>query len=102
MNQILIDRFQLPIESKETFLERVKINRDFIKTLEGFCEDHAFIREENGKIQFVTIAIWKDKHSLDKAKEMVFLEYKKQGFVMPDFLKANLIQIERDIYERLP
>ncbi|TGM81523.1 antibiotic biosynthesis monooxygenase [Leptospira mtsangambouensis] len=101
MNQILIDRFQLPVESKGTFLERAKINRDFIKSLEGFCEDQAFIREENGMIQFVTIAIWKDKQCLEKAKEMVFLEYKKQGFVMPDFLKTNSIQIERGIYEMM-
>ncbi|PJZ86544.1 antibiotic biosynthesis monooxygenase [Leptospira harrisiae] len=102
MTQILIDRFQLPAESKEFFLERVKINRNFIQTIEGFISDQAFIREENGKIQFVTIATWKNKQSLDHAKTLVIAEYNKQGFDMNDFLKKHLIQINREIFEMLP
>ncbi|TGL37825.1 antibiotic biosynthesis monooxygenase family protein [Leptospira perdikensis] len=99
MNQILIDRFQLPKESKEPFLARVQINRDFIKNIEGFMGDQVFIREENSGIQFVTIATWKDKESLENAKTLVVAEYQKQGFVMPEFLKSHSIQIEREIYE---
>lgn len=102
MNQILIDRFDFPKESKEPFLERVKINRDLIKTIDGFLGDETYIREENGRIQFVTIAIWKDQGSLDNAKTLVFSEYQKQCFVMPDFLVRHSIKIERGIYERMP
>ncbi|MCW7481334.1 antibiotic biosynthesis monooxygenase family protein [Leptospira kanakyensis] len=101
MNQILIDRFHLPTESKKIFLERVKINRDFIKNIDGFLGDQTYIREEENKIQFVTIATWKDKQSLENAKTLVFAEYEKQGFVMPEFLKENSIQIEREIYEKM-
>lgn len=101
MNQILIDRFELPKEAKEEFLERVKINRGFIKTIPGFLGDEAYIQEGNDKIRFVTIATWEDQTSLDNAKTLVFAEYQKQGFVMQDFLKNHSIQIERAIYERL-
>ncbi|TGK87134.1 antibiotic biosynthesis monooxygenase [Leptospira noumeaensis] len=101
MNQILIDRFRLPAESKKIFLERVKINRDFIKNIDGFLGDQTYIREEQNKIQFITIATWKDKQSLENAKTLVFTEYEKQGFVMPEFLKENSIQIEREIYEKM-
>ncbi len=101
MNQILIDKFHLPKESKEKFLERVEINRNLIKNLEGFLGDSAYIREENNKIQFVTIATWKNKQSLENAKAVVFAEYQKQNFVMPEFLREYSIQIEREIYEKV-
>ncbi|TGL90973.1 antibiotic biosynthesis monooxygenase [Leptospira congkakensis] len=101
MNQILIDRFRLPKEAKEIFLERVKANRDFIKNLDGFLGDQIFIREETGEIHFITVATWKDKQSLENAKTLVFSEYQKQAFVMPEFLKTHSIQIEREIYEKV-
>ncbi|EMY70000.1 antibiotic biosynthesis monooxygenase family protein [Leptospira vanthielii] len=101
MNQILIDRFDLPKEAKEVFLERVKVNRDFIKTIDGFLGDEAYICEKNGNIQFVTVATWKDQTSLDNAKALVFAEYQKQGFVMPEFLARHSIRIEREIYVRM-
>ncbi|GBF43015.1 antibiotic biosynthesis monooxygenase [Leptospira ellinghausenii] len=49
----------------------------------------------------MTIATWKDQTSLNNAKALVFSEYQKQGFVMPDFLALHSIQIERAIYARL-
>ena len=101
MNQILIDRFEFPQEAKEVFLERVKINRNFIKTIPGFLGDEAYIQEGNDKILFLTIATWENQTYLDNAKTLVFSEYQRQGFVMPDFLKNHSIQIERAIYERM-
>ncbi|HJY13300.1 MAG TPA: hypothetical protein VJ304_10975, partial [Flavobacterium sp.] len=36
MKQIFIDKFTVPEKSKQEFLERVRINRNFIKHLNGF------------------------------------------------------------------
>ncbi|EMY61524.1 antibiotic biosynthesis monooxygenase [Leptospira terpstrae] len=101
MNQILIDRFEFPKEAKEVFLERVKQNRDLIKTISGFLGDTAYIHEAEDKILFVTVATWENKTSLDNAKTLVFAAYQKQGFVMPEFLALHSIKIERAIYERM-
>ncbi|MCT8333011.1 antibiotic biosynthesis monooxygenase [Leptospira sp. 85282-16] len=101
MNQILIDRFQLPKEAKDVFLKRVKINRDFIKTLPGFLGDEVYFCEKNKNISFVTVAKWKDSDSLENAKALVFSEYQKQNFHMTDFLEKNSIQLEREIYEKI-
>lgn len=101
MNQILIDRFEFPQEAKEVFLERVKINREFIKTIPGFLGDEAYIQEGNDKILFLTIATWENQTCLDNAKKLVFSEYQRQGFVMPDFLTRHSIRIEREIYKRM-
>lgn len=101
MNQILIDRFEFPQDAKEVFLERVKINREFIKTIPGFLGDEAYIQEGNDKILFLTIATWENQTCLDNAKTMVFSEYQRQGFVMQDFLTRHSIRIEREIYKRM-
>ncbi|TGM37873.1 antibiotic biosynthesis monooxygenase [Leptospira biflexa] len=101
MNQILIDRFQIPKEAKEVFLKRVKINREYIKTIPGFLGDEVFLCEKNNNILVVTVAKWKDKVSLQNAKALVFSEYQKQNFDMNHFLALNSIQIEREIFQNL-
>ncbi|TGM79504.1 antibiotic biosynthesis monooxygenase family protein [Leptospira bouyouniensis] len=101
MNQILIDRFQLPKEAKEVFLTRVKINREFIKTIPGFLSDEVYLCEKDNNILLVTVAKWKDQVSLQNAKALVISEYQKQNFDMPQFLALNSIQIEREIFQNL-
>ncbi|MCG6152133.1 antibiotic biosynthesis monooxygenase family protein [Leptospira bandrabouensis] len=101
MNQILIDRFQLPKKAMDVFLKRVNINRDFIKNIPGFLGDEVYFCEKNETIFFVTIAKWKDQVSLEKAKALVFSEYQKQNFDMPSFLAQHSIQMEREIYHKL-
>ncbi|AOP33236.1 antibiotic biosynthesis monooxygenase [Leptospira tipperaryensis] len=99
MQKILIDRFILPKSSQEEFFQRVKINRDFIKTLPGFIKDSAYSREEGDLLFFVTVAVWKDQEAIENAKKNVFSEYEKQGFDMPAMLKRLGISIERGIFE---
>jgi len=42
MQQIFIDKFIVPNKSKQEFLERVRINRNLIKHLNGFVNDNAY------------------------------------------------------------
>ncbi len=44
MKQIFIDKFLVPENAKQEFIERMNINRSFIKTLNGFNEDAAYER----------------------------------------------------------
>lgn len=100
MQKIFIDRFIVPVPSKEEFFQRVKINREFIKTLPGFIQDFAYIRAEEERIFFVTVAVWKDQESIENAKKSVFSEYEKQGFDMPGMLERLGISIERGVFEK--
>ena len=100
MKQIFIDTFIVPEQSKQEFLERVHINRNFIKQLEGFIKDEAYERtDENGNLIYMTIAVWENQAVLRKAKESVQAEYKKQGFnILEMFDRLNIV-MERNIYK---
>ena len=95
-----IDKFVVPMNAQEEFMERVKINRSFIRTLPGFVEDHAYERkDENGDLIFITIAVWENEEFVKKAKEVVQAEYKRQGFNMPQFLEQLHITMDRGLYK---
>lgn len=95
-----IDKFIVPAAAKQEFLERVTINRSFIKTLPGFVEDAAYERADGqGNLVFITVAVWLSEEAVQKAKEAVQAEYKKQGFDMPGMLKRLGIAMERGIYK---
>jgi steroid delta-isomerase-like uncharacterized protein len=99
-NQVnFIDKFHVPASAKQEFMERVKINRNFIKNLPGFIEDAAYERtDENGNLVFITIAVWENEDAVNKAKEAVQAEYKKQGFNMPEMLERLNITMDRGMY----
>ena len=94
-----IDKFFIPAAAKAEFYERMHINRSLIKKLPGFIEDAAYEYTDNdGNLVCVTVAQWENKEALNKAKEVVQAEYKKQGFDMPAMLKRLNIVIDRGIY----
>lgn len=100
MKQIFIDTFIVPGKSKQEFLERVSINRNFIKHLNGFIKDDAYERtDENGNLIYMTIAIWENEAVLKKAKETVQAQYKKEGFNISEMFERLNIVMERNIYK---
>lgn len=100
MKQIFIDTFIVPEKSKQEFLERVTINRNFIKHLNGFIKDHAYERtDENGNLIYMTIAVWENEAVLKKAKETVQAQYKKEGFNIFEMFKRLNIVMDRNIYK---
>lgn len=102
MKQIFIDKFIVPEKSKEEFLKRVSINRNFIKHLNGFIKDDAYERtDENGNLIYMTIAVWKNETVLKKAKEAVQAEYKKEDFNIVEMFDRLNIVMERNIYNEV-
>ena len=100
MKQIFIDTFIVPEKAKQEFLERVSINRNFIKHLNGFIKDDAYERtDENGNLIYMTIAVWENEAVLKKAKEIVQAQYKKEGFTISEMFERLNIVMERNIYK---
>jgi steroid delta-isomerase-like uncharacterized protein len=96
----LIDKFFIPAGAKDEFYERMKINRDFIKKLPGFIEDAAYTYpDENDNLICVTVARWRNMDFINKAREAVQAEYKRENFDMPGMLKRLNISIDRGIYK---
>jgi enolase len=100
MKQIFIDQFIVPATARQEFKERMKINRDFIKNLEGFIEDKAYERyDEQGNLICITTAIWQNEEVLQKAKEAVQQLYQQQSFDMKAMLQRLNVSMERHTYQ---
>jgi predicted ester cyclase/heme-degrading monooxygenase HmoA len=97
-----IDKFFIPAAANKEFHERMKANRNFIKTLPGFIEDAAYEYTDNdGNIICVTVARWESKEAMAKAKDAVQAEYKKEGFDMASFIQRLGVTIDRGVYTQL-
>jgi steroid delta-isomerase-like uncharacterized protein len=97
-----IDKFVVPEKAKQEFLERLKINRNFIKNLPGFVEDAAYeSTDEQGNLIFITIAVWESEDAVRKAKETVQAEYKREGFNLAAMLERLEITMDRGTYKNV-
>ena len=97
-----IDKFFIPAAAKKEFYDRMSINRDFIKKLPGFITDAAYVHtDDNGNLICVTVAQWESKEAMNKAREVVQAEYKKQGFDMAEMVKRLNITVDRGVYTEL-
>ena len=99
MKQIFIDQFIIPLNAQDEFIERMTINRNFIKTLPGFIEDIAYERfDEQQNMICITVAAWENETAIKNAKAAVLALYEKQGFDMPAMLERLVIKMERGLY----
>jgi len=99
--QFFIDKFIVPQSAKREFIERMNVNRNFIKNLPGFIEDNVYERtDERGNLIIVTVAMWKDEDAIKNAKGAVQALYRKEGFDMQGFLERLNIVIDRGLYKR--
>lgn len=97
-----IDKFFVPAAAIDEFRERMTKNRTLLKTLPGFIRDDAYsYKDSAGNLICVTIAVWKDHDAIEKAKQAVQAEYKKEGFDMPAMLSRLHITIDRGVYSAL-
>ena len=98
-----IDVFIVPQAAKPEFMERMKRSRDFIVTLPGFIEDTAYERiDEQGNLVCATIAVWTSEDAVNKARETVQAQYKKEGFNLQAMLqRLNITLKERGLYSTL-
>jgi heme-degrading monooxygenase HmoA len=102
MEQIFIDHFIVPQPAKTEFLERMAVNRNFIKDLPGFIGDQAYERrDDDGSFRYITIAVWTSEEALRHAKALVQTEYQREGFDLRAMLERLEIRMERELYSPL-
>lgn len=100
--KIFIDKFFVPANAAEEFVQRMDYNRTFLRKLQGFVSDQAYQQtDENENKIFITVAIWESLDAINKAKEAIQAEYKRIGFNMPDFIQKHDIKMEREIYQEI-
>ncbi|ATL46258.1 hypothetical protein COR50_03210 [Chitinophaga caeni] len=94
-----IDQFKVPNEALPAFEQRMALNREMIKKMEGFEGDTIYKFSSGDTTQLITVAHWRDAAALEQAKNKVIASYQAEGFDMPAQLKAWGIQMERGIYK---
>ncbi len=102
MRQVFIDKFVVPKNGVDEFVQRMNSNMGFIKALPGLIENAAFERtDEIGNEVVITVAVWESEDALKKAKEAVQTEYKRVGFNPTEmFARLNII-VDRGIYRQM-
>jgi predicted ester cyclase/heme-degrading monooxygenase HmoA len=99
---LFIDKFRMPVSSKQEFVERMNMNRSFIKNLPGFIEDHAYeYVDDKGTLFVVTVAHWQSREAISKAKEAVQAEYKRIGFDREELYRRLQIEMDRGMYTEI-
>jgi heme-degrading monooxygenase HmoA len=103
MQQVLIDLFRVPTESRPDFLKAANQAQSFIKTLPGFVDGYLYeqIGKEDG-YDYVTTAVWDSEAALKNAQAAVLLENQKQGVSRQEFFLKLKIERKRAIYQRSP
>ena len=97
-----IDKFLIPAPAISEFLERMTINRRFLKTLPGFIKDEAYqYMDENKNLICITIAEWASMDAMDKAREAVQAEYRREGFNPAEMMQRLNISMDRGVYHLL-
>lgn len=100
--QIFIDKFFIPQNAIDAFTERLNINRNFIKTLDGFIRDSTYqSTDEAGNMTCITVAVWENEEVLKKAKEAVHNEYQKQDFNPVQFMEELNVKMERGVFTEM-
>ena len=70
MEIVLIDKFIVPEESKERFLEEVHKSATFLRILLGFVEGFVYEKTDGeSRRNVVTTAVWQDEEAFQNAKK---------------------------------
>lgn len=103
MQQVLIDTFVVPEESKAELLEAARSTIAFIKSLPGFIEGYIFEKVGgDGTHNVVTTAVWESEAAYKNAMQAALAEYQKTGWSPKEIMQRLGVRVERAIYSREP
>ncbi len=103
MQRALVDIFVVPEESKPEFLEGAHGVQRFLKTLPGFVEGYLYEkRDQQGRCNYITVAVWESEEALESAKKATAAEFKKRDYDPQETRKKLKIESERAVYVRSP
>ncbi len=103
MEKVLIDRFTVPAEARNEFVETSNRAQSIVKTLPGFVEGYLFEQSSgDSHHNFITIAVWESEAAYDSARAVVPTEYQKHGFYPQETLQRLQVAVIRSVYDRKP
>ncbi|MDN3721287.1 antibiotic biosynthesis monooxygenase [Roseibium salinum] len=76
-----VDKFTVPLEAREAFLERLKTIRALLEGIDG-CRQNLVLEQgsDSGAAKFATIVEWRDQRALETAREKGCRRIPEGGF----------------------
>lgn len=103
MEKILIDKFIVPEESRQAFLDASRTIQAILKTLPGFVEGFVYEKTEgDGRQNILTTAVWASEEAYVNARKAVAAALQTRGLNPQEIMKGLDIEVERGVYERTP
>lgn len=97
----LVDRFEMPLDSRALFETQMNRNQEFIARLEGLVSHEVMIREENDRLVLMTVAEWANQQALDLAMKLVKAHHQETGFDPTGFLRQLGATMDREQFSAL-
>lgn len=103
MEIVVVDQFTVTKESLPVLLEKSRAIQPVLSAVPGFIEGHVYQREEaSAGPDLFTIAVWRDRESLEKAKNEVAAFLSHNNTNMQEMLSSLGASITRSVFTREP
>lgn len=98
-----IDKFSVPRESIEPFLERLREAHQFLDTLEG-CIQNRILQLDSGTSHFniMTLVEWRDVDSFERAKTRAMERHAASGVRPQELFKELGVEADLGNYKVVP
>jgi heme-degrading monooxygenase HmoA len=80
MEVVVIDSLVVPEESREVFLQRVRLSAEILKKVPGFVEGYVYEKKSGeSDVNIVTTAVWKDEEAFENAKKAIVRSFVRRN-----------------------
>lgn len=94
-----VDKFVVPSQARDEFLEKVRKTHQLLRTLPGFVQDLLLEQSSGpGEFNFVTIVEWDSSTSIENAKAAVMAMHKETNFAPQEMFARLGISADRANY----
>lgn len=96
------DKFIIPFEAREEFIDKVRKTHELLRTLPGFIQD--FVLEQfagPGEFNFVTIVEWESSEYVEKARAAVMALHQEMNFSPQEMFTRLGIKADLANYQRI-
>ena len=94
-----VDRFEVPVQARDEFLEKVQETHEMLRTVQGFMQD--FLLEQSaaeGIVRIVTIVEWEDADAVANAQQTIKAFREKTQFNPQDLIARLGIKADMGNY----
>ena len=97
-----VDKFVVPAQAREEFLNKVHATHDVLRKQPGFVRD-AILEQTSGpgQFNFVTIVEWENNDAIEGARQAVLALHRQMNFDPQELISRLGIRVDIANYQRV-